>query len=129
MKLLLRLSVTCSLMGIALHGHASAYPSLHYGPTSHFTHSVQQKSDSLQRYVGTYELAPGQQLTVSLLANILYILPPNETAKTALKAVGYNEFVVVGEEAHVVFTQDSTGQITAVKIRFGNGASTTGKKL
>ncbi|GAB3740586.1 hypothetical protein [Spirosoma jeollabukense] len=129
MNSLLGLSLTFSLMGIALNSTASSYQSLHHGPTSHFVYPVQQKSDSLHRYVGTYELAPGQQLTVSLVTNVLYILPPNETAKASLREIGPNKFEVVGEEAHLVFTQAPGGQITAVEIRFGNGAAATGKKL
>jgi hypothetical protein len=76
-----------------------------------------------------YELAPGQQLTISLSNSKLYLLPPGETAKAQLEWVKDLEFNVAGEEAKVVFQQDHTGKIHQVEIRFGNGRSTTAKKV
>jgi hypothetical protein len=86
-------------------------------------------ADSLQRYIGSYEIAPGQQMTVSLSDGKLYILPPGETTKAELKRVNDSEFVVAGEEARLFFKSDQTGAVLQVEVRFGNGASATGKKV
>ena len=86
-------------------------------------------ADSFQLYVGRYEIAPDQQLTVSFADGKLYILPPGETTKVELKPVNDVEFDVVGETAHLVFRKDQTGKVLEVKISFGNGASATAKKV
>lgn len=86
-------------------------------------------ADSLQVYVGTYEIAPGQRLTISLDGEKLYILPPGEAAKTELKRISKTEFEVVGETAHLLFTKNVAGQVWQVELKFGNGASATAKKL
>ncbi|ARK12878.1 acetylxylan esterase [Fibrella sp. ES10-3-2-2] len=85
--------------------------------------------EDLAAYVGTYELAPGQQLSVSLANGKLAITPPGETTRVDLKPVYETEFEVVGQPAHLVFRKDSAGKVLAVEVRFGNGGSTTAKKL
>ena len=97
--------------------------------TSPVIDPVSGKPDSLQRYVGDYEIAPGQRLSVSLSEGKLYILPPGETTKAELKSVNEAEFDVVGEEAHLLFKKDNMGQVIQVELRFGNGASATAKKM
>ncbi len=90
---------------------------------------TQQSPDSLQVYVGTYETAPAQRLTISLAGEKLYILPPGEDTKTELKQISETEFDVVGETAHLLFKKDAAGQVVQVELRFGNGASATARKL
>ncbi len=86
------------------------------------------KTDSLQQYVGQYEIAPDQQLTVSASDGKLYILPPGETTKVELKPVSETQFDVAGENAHLSFKKDYAGNVLQVEISFGNGASATAKK-
>ncbi|GAB3759227.1 DUF3471 domain-containing protein [Spirosoma pomorum] len=107
-------------------------PTIVFGVTDKAFSQVVSSSTSdttLQRYVGAYEVAPGQQLSISLSNDTLYVLPPGETAKSALKLVTDDEFIVVGEEARLFFKRNTAGQILAVEVRFGNGASVTGKKV
>ena len=84
---------------------------------------------SLQLYVGAYEIAPSQQLTVSLSEGKLYILPPGETTKAELKQVNGSEFDVIGETARLFFKRNPSGQIVQVEVSFGNGASAIAKKM
>lgn len=109
-------------------GPALSHPVLHQSKHAPMPVSPTQHPDTLQRYVGEYELAPDQRLTVSLVADTLYILPPNETTKAALKPMGDLQFAVAGEAAQLFFKQDAAGKVTAVEIRFGNGASARGQR-
>jgi hypothetical protein len=128
MKLHTSLFIAFGFFCIAPDGHALSHPALNQSNHALIPVSPNQHPDTLQRYVGEYELAPDQRLTVSLVADTLYILPPNETTKAALKPIGNLQFAVAGEEAQLFFKQDAAGKVTAVEIRFGNGASALGKR-
>ena len=90
--------------------------------------NLRNASDSLQAYVGTYEITSAQRLTISLAGEKLYILPPGEDAKTELKQISETKFDVVGETAHLLFKKNAAGQVWQVELQFGNGASATAKK-
>jgi hypothetical protein len=131
MTLTFHFLISFTLASLAQHGPE---PTIAFGATDKAFLQVVRSSSltsdtALQRYVGTYEIAPGQRLSISLSNDTLYVLPPGETTKAALKLVTDDEFVVVGEEAHLFFKKDPTGQILAIEVRFGNGASVTGKKV
>ncbi|MBO0952513.1 alpha/beta hydrolase family protein [Fibrella forsythiae] len=91
--------------------------------------NLEVTAQALATYVGTYEIAPGQQLSVSFANGKLAITPPGETTKVDLKPVREAEFEVVGQPAHLVFRKDAAGKVLAVEVRFGNGGSATAKKL
>jgi hypothetical protein len=131
MTLTFHFLISFTLASLAQHGPK---PTIAFRATDKaFLQVVRSSSPTLdttfQRYVGIYEIAPGQRLSISLSNDTLYVLPPGETTKAALKLVTDDEFVVVGEEAHLFFKKDPTGQILAIEVRFGNGASVTGKKV
>ena len=74
----------------------------------------------LRTYVGLYELAPGEELDVTLQNRALYIRSTSGGEAVRLRPESTTEFSVKDAAARVRFTRDRAGKVTGLVIhQFG----------
>ena len=83
--------------------------------------------DVLQRYVGDYELAPTFHIVITREGNSLFGQPTGQD-KVQLYAEKEDAFFLKVVEAQVVFTKDSSGNVTGMILK-QNGTESAGKKV
>jgi D-alanyl-D-alanine-carboxypeptidase/D-alanyl-D-alanine-endopeptidase len=81
----------------------------------------------LDRYVGEYELAPNFHIVVTREGNALYGQPTGQD-KVQLFAEKEDGFFLKVVEAQIVFTKDSSGNVTGLVLK-QNGQESPGKKV
>ena len=81
----------------------------------------------LDRYVGTYEMAPSFLIEITKQGNSLFGQPTGQE-KVQLYPEGEFKFFLKVVEAEVTFVPDSTGRITQLILN-QNGRSSTGKRV
>ena len=81
----------------------------------------------LDRYVGDYELAPNFHIVVTREGNALFGTPTGQ-GKAQLFAEKEDGFFLKVVEAQLVFTKDSSGNVTGLVLK-QNGQDTPGKKV
>jgi Domain of unknown function (DUF3471) len=81
----------------------------------------------LDRYVGEYEFAPNFHIVVTHEGNGLFGQPTGQ-GKSQLFAEKEDTFFLKVVEAQIVFTKDSSGNVTGMLLK-QNGQDSPGKKI
>ena len=76
---------------------------------------------TLQKYVGTYEYAPGRSAVISQEADLLFLQEGTNPLKHPLAADSEKVFVSRGEGDRVEFTTDAQGAVTGFIYHGGSG--------
>jgi CubicO group peptidase (beta-lactamase class C family) len=74
--------------------------------------------EALRQFVGTYELRPGVDLTVTVVANQLTLMPTGQ-APDALFAESENRFFSRRVDAQIEFVRDASGVVTHLVLHQG----------
>ena len=82
---------------------------------------------ALDRYVGDYELAPNFHIVVTREGNALFGQPTGQD-KVQLFAEKEDAFFLKVVDAQIVFTRDSSGNVTGMVLK-QNGQDSPGKKI
>jgi len=81
--------------------------------------AVQGQIVELEDYVGSYELTPVFQLTVTLEGGVLYLQPPGQP-RTQLVPLTGHEFVIVGKSLRIIFgVRQNTGEVVDLVFEQG----------
>ena len=83
--------------------------------------------DVLERYVGEYEFAPGETLTISREGDGL-AAQPGRGQKLPLRPFAEAEFFVEDADLEIAFLEDA-GRVTALELRPLGGGSNRAKKV
>jgi len=81
----------------------------------------------LDRYVGEYELAPSFHIVVTREGAALFGQPTGQD-KVQLFAEKEDTFFLKVVDAQIVFTKDSSGNVTGIVLK-QNGQDSPGKKI
>lgn len=82
--------------------------------------TIELPATLLRTYVGLYELAPGEELDVTLQRGALYIRSTSGGEAVRLWPESRMSFFVKDAEAHVRFTRDAEGKVTGLLLhQFG----------
>jgi hypothetical protein len=77
--------------------------------------AIELPASTLSRYVGLYELAPGQQFDITMQGEGLFIKPTNSGA-VRLWPERSNDFFVKEVDAQITFTRDANGTVTGLVL-------------
>ena len=83
-------------------------------------------TDDLKEYAGSYQVAPGTELEVSVEDDGLYLRVPGQE-KISLQAEAADTFTISGAGAKVVFERDDGNTVTGL-VLYQSGHQTPAKK-
>lgn len=87
----------------------------------------ERPAKNLEPYVGSYEVAPGVDIEITLVSGRLHLQAPGQQ-KVPLQADPDGSFSIPGANVQVVFNKDTSGAITGFKLHQGGNITNAKKK-